>query len=214
MCDYSTAKFIIREGAGGDVLGGFWVRRRELKLVKLPAEDKWSERRSGSPFAAPAVDWLFSCKSSQPGLVVEHAGMSKRLKGLWRTAGWKTNDPDRDRSPMLLYVKWLARRGNRRLWPRWFASLTLLSLQRVSAHSDARLLEMSSPAIVGFTPFIVSTHSGGILVLWALLDGRIAFTCPSLFTSAKTIEIPTLPWSRWCKLYCCFPRLAVGLVGC
>lgn len=56
MCDYSSAKFIIREGADGDILGGFRVRHRELKLVKLPAKDKLSEQRSSWPLAAPAVD--------------------------------------------------------------------------------------------------------------------------------------------------------------
>lgn len=107
MCDYSSVKFIIREGASGDILGGFWVCRRELKLVKLPAEDKLSKRHSSSPLASPAVDWLFSCKSSQPGLVgraCRHVKETGSLKGLWRMDGWKTNDPDTDQSPILCDV--------------------------------------------------------------------------------------------------------------
>lgn len=215
MCHYSSAKFIIRDGVGWDILGGFWVRRWELKLVKLPVEDKLSKRRSSSPLAVPAVSWLFSCKSSQPGLVVEHAGMSYRL-GQWKVFdGWMDGrQMTQTQTDRPYYVMWLAKRRNRGLC--LFASLTLFSLLSVLAHSYARLLEMSSPAVVGFTPFTASKHAGWILVLWALQDGRIAFTCPSLFTWTKTVWIPALTWSRWCKLYFSHysSRLAVGLVWC
>lgn len=53
MCEYSSVKFIIREGAGGDILRGFRVCRQELKLAKLPVEDKLSDRRSSFAVSGP-----------------------------------------------------------------------------------------------------------------------------------------------------------------
>lgn len=38
MCDYSCMKFIIREGADGNILGGSEFVVGELKLVKLPGQ--------------------------------------------------------------------------------------------------------------------------------------------------------------------------------